>query len=737
MPGDETSVADDEVREFVVEGYRGAARRTSALGDPLGVVNRLVDPANAKETLHWGRNYLYVVEIEAPTEIFEVVVKQFRNQGTWARQRRKMGGSKALKSWRGALALMEAGVATPEPLMLVESVAPEGPSFYVSRRLPDFFEARYFFRALNDGRESELFPQVDVQGFLAAVGKTLRRLHDGGVWHRDVSVGNLLVRYEGPEPVEPTIYLVDLNRVRVGLRMTTGRRTRDLCRLRIFDAAHQEVFLRAYWGEDDRGFGRKRLLYRICLRGFLTKIWLKKAIRAPFRSLTAAVKPRHGHVHLPPAPVDTAKRDKVVWDRLSDQPHQHAGRLERLSVRLGDFKSHGGFSWLVARQLPRIRGRYLELKEELYRLPLSWGGVGLALRPREEDPEGLIAAVEELGVRNILLRLHPWQQDHGAEEVLAGELARRGCDLTFALPQNRELVCDPARWQAAVSELAARFLPYGRRFQVGQAINRSKWGVWNLREYLPLVATASEILRRQGNVEILGPAVIDYEFHATVGILNLQCEGIQFDIVSSLLYVDRRGAPENRQLGFDTVDKVVQLKAIAETARNSSGRSWITEVNWPLKEGPHSPAGRKVSVDEERQADYLTRYYLLALGTGQVERVYWWRLVARGYGLIEPIDNGHLRRRPSFRAMATLTRHLEGTTFLGPLPSADPVRLYLFRQPDGSEVVVGWSTDGRTRATLPRAVCRLVSRDGDELDSSRVVEVEVEGSPRYFWLEPS
>jgi hypothetical protein len=127
----------------------------------------------------------------------------------------------------------------------------------------------------------------------------------------------------------------------------------------------------------------------------------------------------------------------------------------------------------------------------------------------------------------------------------------------------------------------------------------------------------------------------------------------------------------------------------------------------------------------------------LALGTGLVERVYWWQLVARGYGLVMPTESGELRRRPSFAALATLTRQLEGSTFLGPLPAAEPVRLYLFRQADGGELVVGWTTGDRTSTDLPGAVRRLVSRDGEELDFTAKAEVEVDGSPRYIWLEPS
>ena len=51
-------------------------------------------------------------------------------------------------------------------------------------------------------------------------------------------------------------------------------------------------------------------------------------------------------------------------------------------------------------------------------------------------------------------------------------------------------------------------------------------------------------------------------------------------------------------------------------------------------------------MDEETQADYLVRYYLLTLGTGLVERVFWWQVVARGYGLVDPADPASPRRRP-------------------------------------------------------------------------------------------
>ena len=135
----------------------------------------------------------------------------------------------------------------------------------------------------------------------------------------------------------------------------------------------------------------------------------------------------------------------------------------------------------------------------------------------------------------------------------------------------------------------------GSGFQIGQAINRSKWGVWNYREYLDLAEIAGEVLGAYPGTQLLGPSVIDFEFQAAAAVLNMKTT-VRFDVVSALLYVDRRGAPEARQMGFDTVAKCALLKAIAETSKNAAGECWVTEVNWPLWEGPHSPAGRSVSV---------------------------------------------------------------------------------------------------------------------------------------------
>jgi tRNA A-37 threonylcarbamoyl transferase component Bud32 len=726
--------------DFEVTGFTGQIAEGFRLPDLEQELVRLTDPAAARKTLHWGRNYLYVTRCETADGPVEVAVKQFRNRGLRDRLRRRWRGSKAAKSWRMAQALAAAGIATPEPLLLVESRCPTGPSFYVCRYVEGGLEARYLLRAANAGREAELFPGIDLPRFLHQLGGFIRRLHDAGFWHRDLSSGNVLVRWpegaRGAEREAPyDLCLIDLNRARRQRRLTLSQRARDLSRMNILRREHRRLFLAGYWRREG-GPPLGRAIYALYFHAFLWKNRIKKRLGRGRPEGRPSRKARVPHAHIPDAPAGAPPREQIVWDRLSDQPHQHAGRLSKLRVRLADASIHATTAATAARALPRIWKRYRELPRELYGGPVRWGGAGVCLRPWPEAPEALLALVERLGTRHLLLRLHPWQQDHRAEEELAAELSRRGYDLTFALPQNRELVRDPARWRDALACLGERFTRYGRRFQVGQAINRSKWGVWNLREYVELARAAEEVLRRQPGVELLGPAVIDFEYFLTVAVLNLAGAGFHFDAVSALLYVDRCGPPEGRQAGFDTVDKVRLLRAIADTGVNGGGgRCWITEMNWPLWEGPHSPAGRAVAVDEETQADYLARYYLLTLASGLVERVFWWQLVARGYGLVDPADATRPRCRASFLALSTLLRELEGCRLEESLPAPSPARLFRFSRPDGGDLVAAWSPVRRS-GTLPRPAARVIGRDGCPLPAPAGVEVELLPSPAYFHLVP-
>ncbi len=719
----------DLFETFSGNGLSGEIARVYRPDDVVGEIQRLIDPASATATIHWGRNYLFTADMTTSEGVVPVVVKQFRNQGWRKKLDRRFRGSKATRSWRVAKELLRAGIETPEPVALVESDRLDGPSFFIARRLDGACEVRQFFRRLNNEPGPEAFPEVEPLAFLEQLGRHARGLHDAGIIYRDLSMGNVLTTSDGPEP---DLSVVDFNRARIRQQPGVYRRTRDICRQPVIGPEHRAAFLRGYWGEVPSRWSAKWWLFGLSVDAYINKHVFKKWMRRNNLRRQHAHRDGH-HDHLPPAPESAGKRDLAVWDHLSDQPHQHAGRWSKFGIRFMDGPHHVADFAVVAASTPKILRRYRELKRDLHTKPVVMDGIGLCLRPWEDDPEAHLEAVEALGVKKILVRLHPWETNHDAEETLAAALHSRGCDLVFALPQIRDLVTDLPRWRAAVEELGERFAPFGNRFQIGQAVNRSKWGIWTRNEYIRLYQTAAEVLRRIDGVELLGPAVIDFEFQITSAVVNHRARDFDFDILASLLYVDRRGAPENCQLCFDTIEKVLLLKAIADTGRNSTSRSWITEVNWPLAEGPHSPAGKTVAVSEEAQADYLVRYYLQVLASGAVERVYWWRMVARGYGLIAPESDGTLRRRPSWYAMKTLNDELDGATFTDSLPSPEDTWLYRFER-GGETVVVAWSLDEASTADLPGPVRRAITRDGAEIEPPKGTAITTTPSPVYYIL---
>lgn len=430
------------------------------------------------------------------------------------------------------------------------------------------------------------------------------------------------------------------------------------------------------------------------------------------------------------------------WNAFADQPHNVAGRAER---RRHHLKHAGSYFEIAAANLrlaiPAIR-RYRRLWRDMYAAPADIGDpFACAVSEAGDRSEDVLALLRETGARMTLVRVGSWERDAlDRRERFVRSLRAAGFDVALALLQRREDVLDPAAWRGFLEEVFERFNGPAPHMEIGHAWNRTKWGVWDHREYLRLAEPAFELASRSG-VRLVGPAVIDFEFH----LYPVTLPRLPFDRTSSLLYVDRKGAPENAQFGWSTPRKLALLKAVTDACVRARPRPpgkgeqplWITEVNWPLEgTGPWSPASGKPNVSEETQADFLVRYYILCAASGFVERIYWWQLLAPGYGLVDSREEPW-RRRPSFRAFRTLAERLRGGRFLGALGDgrAGAARAFLFRR-DGRDCAVCWSADGTAgRIELPRPALRVFDRDGEELrgraDGPRLA---VDGRPVYAEL---
>jgi len=363
-----------------------------------------------------------------------------------------------------------------------------------------------------------------------------------------------------------------------------------------------------------------------------------------------------------------------VWDPLSRQP--------LVTMQREDRKKH--FSWRrhlqsalsSIRLLPYCYRPYQAFRAGAFRHPRSFdGAVGIAVEWRPDDKGQTVAALHALGLIPVLVRFYR----HETEEAFAGTVAlvkalhEKGHAVSIGLLQDRAAVAQPALWQSFVDEVLTAVGGLVEMVEVGHAINRVKWGIWTFEEYRDLMQPLVPWRTKLPEVRFGGPAVIDFEYAYIPAALDALPRGMQFDVLTHHLYVDRRGAPENPQSKFALLEKLALARAIARAHRNCKDRLIITEFNWPLLgTGIHSPVGAPYvspgvrqndpSVDEDAAAAFMLRYILIAIGSGLAERVFWWSLVAHGFGLLD--DAGEVwRERSGYLALKEFLVHTRGFTF--------------------------------------------------------------------------
>lgn len=347
-------------------------------------------------------------------------------------------------------------------------------------------------------------------------------------------------------------------------------------------------------------------------------------------------------------PID--EQDQAWWDYYSDQPYQiPRSQKPRTTLRkVTEYTVTGTTALLV---LPVLAWRYLALKP-MESPPAADSFVGLSISPEPKFDDAVYDMVHELGVRELLVRLPTWDLD--AVDVLQ-RLMERYPDHRFLINvlQNRECVLNARHWQDSLCTIFDRFAGITSDFQIGNAINRTKWGLFHSGEYLMLLEIAEQVRMDFPTVRLVGSSVIDFEPLVTLRTL-LNFRHYKLDAVSSLLYVNRRGSPYSRQYRFFDLERKLKLiYAMVSISNRAQKRLWITEVNWPLLDTkPYTPnSGHpRSTVDEQTQAKYLKQYYQIAYRSGVVQKVYWWQLINPGYGLVDH-RSGSLRKHPAYYAL--------------------------------------------------------------------------------------
>ena len=651
----------------IAGAYAGEIAERYRAPDLLEALARLAQLLDAPQArlMTTGRNRNIRIELPLRGATHAVMVKAFGPQ-LWAKDLRdRRRGSKAQRTWRAATHLAAHGAGTPPPIGYLERW--EGSRLRESYYLAEYQDGAETFRDALLRLFDERPPRsAHFVALLECVAAGIRAMHDAGFLHNDLGNQNVLLRPEGAARWSGFM-VVDLNRGRIRAALSLRQRARDLSRLELPSDLLQ-MLAEMYWrGVPPRALLRWDRRYR---RLYGLQILKRRGLHA-LRQWGGV---RNVEV---PARDYPAPRELWIWDADTAQPISALLRRDRVR----NFPRSRWSSVLAGavRGAPRAWREYRGLLPLAYAQPVDFSGrVGVALEPTPRTLERELALLAGLGAVPALVRFY----HHDARDTLRWRTAlvhalhRAGHAVSVALVQDRRAVREPDSWRRFAFEALEAVAGVVEAVEVGHAVNRVKWGIWGFEDLRSLYAPLPELQARFPALRFMGPALIDFEYPVAFAALREWPRGVPLAALSHHLYVDRRGAPENPQNGFGAPEKFALGRALARVAPQCADRFVVSEVNWPLRgmgasapiHAPYFPPWRHAGdpgVTEDEYADFLLRYLCLALGSGMVERVYWWRLAARGFGLVDDTDASALRPRPAYALLQNFLRLLGTSTLIG------------------------------------------------------------------------
>ncbi len=337
----------------------------------------------------------------------------------------------------------------------------------------------------------------------------------------------------------------------------------------------------------------------------------------------------------------------------------------------------------------------------------------------QREPDLTLEYIKELQIKKIQIRIKMWELDSLDSTI---EFVKKcPAEVVFTLMQDREIVESSDLRLKLFETLFSKLSPYSSEFIIGTTINRTKWGFFSVDEYLKFYKSASQLRdKKYKNLKLIGGGVIDFEFHY---FAHLLLSNIKLDAVSTLLYVDRRGAPENLQYGFDLVSKINLLSSMVFLKKRVP--IYITETNYPLSNcAPYAPTSEKECVDEHLYSCYMVRYFLLSLATKQIKTVFWHQLIASGYGLVDIRDG--VRKRESFYALKTVIKMLDRSEFITLIHKRDLYEMLLQR--DDEIVRIFWSSNSSTIRYFSTKI-EFIDMCGNSFLSD---QIEISNAPIYL-----
>jgi hypothetical protein len=343
-------------------------------------------------------------------------------------------------------------------------------------------------------------------------------------------------------------------------------------------------------------------------------------------------------------------KNYFIWDKYSDQPYilKKEQKQELRKTRKTDFLTLISTNFLY---LPYLFGRFLIKNKNLKEIKTIKKNSFYGLCVNLDKGNIQYDLIKDLGVKSLQIRVFLNDMKNINRYVDFAKGFGDDLEILITIIQDREHIEDKDLLQKDITTIFSKFKDITDEFQIGNAINRIKWGFISTEEYLEFYQTIQEVRDLKfKNIKLIGSSVIDFEYHFTIRTL-FNNHKIYYDKVSSLLYVDRRGSPFNAQYYiFDLKNKIEFLDTVVKSSNKCNNEIYITETNWPISgTAPYAPTSEKECVNYQEYSKYMVEYFDIAYKTNKISKVFWHQLIAGGYGLVDNRDGKMVKTEAFYR----------------------------------------------------------------------------------------
>ncbi len=392
------------------------------------------------------------------------------------------------------------------------------------------------------------------------------------------------------------------------------------------------------------------------------------------------------------------------------------------------------------------------LPQNDHAVPNDFIGVCVASNSDPETDAYIIAQLETLGIQNVRLDFSYNDLDNYNARFLQ-KLLDQSFNVTLRLFPPFNIAAhmtgpdEQESWRQFLTKTLDTYGQQLKQVEICNTINRKRWAGYTLHTFLNTWLIGHHEVKSRG-LKLLGPNIQDFEPIYNIGILKiLQTENLLPDVHTDNLFVERVSEPErydHRILKYQWSKyfkyNLVKKSRILAKIGNYFGVKHTTSASafWAIYR-----IKRILVAGEQKQADYLTRYFTLLAASGSLTQANWGSFICNREGLIndgltddeypslERITHyqssdgilNEYNRYPSFYAMQTLLAQFKGAHYHTAIATSRGLEIHHFSN-QSQQLHIAWTINAKIayladiydENTLKSA--KILDRDGNDVDEN-------------------